>query len=680
MKLFTKVLLMAFLPALLFAQDISKTAVNPSASDLFINIEDIEPAQKMIKSDGLNAFISSEIFTSFTALGNGAGNTTPFYYEPNSGMLAVVSYNAINYGEFVADSLFLHYSMDDGATWTKEAIFDMEDVITGSPSISINNPDGSNNLSDMYWLVMASYAEYDDQIQRSEDKGAYLIINNPKADKIEELPYESPDESTSAPNQLWTNTQTAAYFDEEDSTSYHFNYGYLTPSDEIYQYGYYGLLALTIPETGDLDIPVSKSPSAWSIENFLPGPRVSSTYNSAINMDYDQNGNLYSFVTNYLPGDSPETTMRKLMFSKSTDHGQTWSSFSENQLPTTILNNYLSSQGGLSDRNPFQSSFSSQDIAVWGEDQFSIITRFAVYEDTDDQIDIYQLVEIRYDEGNWSINRIRNTEIPYYPEIFGINDNGTVRDSIRLIPRFRGIESQMSLTEDGQYLLAKWIESNEDYPHSFPGFRLLGNNLDLDDFTFYSTDVMMAYKHIHADSVWHVNNVTDDEQFDKNSWIPSRIPSIREVPLMTSRTMPIPSERLRSGYPSFLQNLVWAIFPLNAEGESAGGNQQFYYQMVNAENPNSVTEQPKYDLNVHEVYPNPASDHAELTFNLDVPSNVRIDIFNQLGSKVANVMDQAVNAGIHGKTINTSNLAPGIYLVNFTINGQTLTKKLNVVR
>lgn len=80
------------------------------------------------------------------------------------------------------------------------------------------------------------------------------------------------------------------------------------------------------------------------------------------------------------------------------------------------------------------------------------------------------------------------------------------------------------------------------------------------------------------------------------------------------------------------------------------------------------------------VYPNPATENGTVVFgfNLKSSSTVAINIFNIAGQQVKSVMNETFTAGEHAKQFDLAGLKPGIYMVNMTVNGSSITKKLTI--
>lgn len=80
------------------------------------------------------------------------------------------------------------------------------------------------------------------------------------------------------------------------------------------------------------------------------------------------------------------------------------------------------------------------------------------------------------------------------------------------------------------------------------------------------------------------------------------------------------------------------------------------------------------------IYPNPATVNSEavMGFSLKSAANVDITIFNIAGVKVKTVINKAYTAGEYEESFNLNGMKAGIYFVNMTVNGNSITKKLTI--
>ena len=79
------------------------------------------------------------------------------------------------------------------------------------------------------------------------------------------------------------------------------------------------------------------------------------------------------------------------------------------------------------------------------------------------------------------------------------------------------------------------------------------------------------------------------------------------------------------------------------------------------------------------AYPNPTSGATQLLYTLLQPAVVSLTVFDNLGRRVAQVIDnQSRPAGQFTAVLNAAALAPGLYTCRLTVDGVALTRILNV--
>ncbi len=79
------------------------------------------------------------------------------------------------------------------------------------------------------------------------------------------------------------------------------------------------------------------------------------------------------------------------------------------------------------------------------------------------------------------------------------------------------------------------------------------------------------------------------------------------------------------------------------------------------------------------LYPNPTEGAATVSFNLNGPSLVQLDVLNLLGQPVANVHNGMAGAGGHSHVIGEG-LSAGLYLVRLSVDGNVSTQRLVIGR
>lgn len=147
-----------------------------------------------------------------------------------------------------------------------------------------------------------------------------------------------------------------------------------------------------------------------------------------------------------------------------------------------------------------------------------------------------------------------------------------------------------------------------------------------------------------------------------------------ELPSSTSIPNPV-----SSGAP--LINPVDVALPLNALTAYVPDATQkrvyvFKYGTTSVDQEDDV---PRY-FRLDQNYPNPFNPSTTISFTLMRSSPVKLVVTNVLGEEVATVVDGEVEAGKHVKTFDAGNLASGVYVYRLTANGQSISKKMMVVR
>ncbi|MDB5236176.1 MAG: Por secretion system C-terminal sorting protein/choice-of-anchor [Hymenobacter sp.] len=93
----------------------------------------------------------------------------------------------------------------------------------------------------------------------------------------------------------------------------------------------------------------------------------------------------------------------------------------------------------------------------------------------------------------------------------------------------------------------------------------------------------------------------------------------------------------------------------------------------------STATTPSTTTNELAAYPNPASDQTTVSFRTALNGQAKVVIYNELGQAVASLFDGAVNGGQrYSLTLNSQNLASGLYVCRFVLNGKTEMLRLTI--
>jgi hypothetical protein len=81
------------------------------------------------------------------------------------------------------------------------------------------------------------------------------------------------------------------------------------------------------------------------------------------------------------------------------------------------------------------------------------------------------------------------------------------------------------------------------------------------------------------------------------------------------------------------------------------------------------------------VYPNPAKDFINISIKNEIPSSLKIEIYDSMGNKLKKVIDSPYFSGESYKnTIDISDLSSGVYHIRIAIGDRIISQKLNVIR
>ncbi len=79
-------------------------------------------------------------------------------------------------------------------------------------------------------------------------------------------------------------------------------------------------------------------------------------------------------------------------------------------------------------------------------------------------------------------------------------------------------------------------------------------------------------------------------------------------------------------------------------------------------------------------YPNPFNATTTIRYYLPVMADVRVNVFNIMGQKVATLVDSHQDAGYHSVSWNGTSMASGMYLYQLQAGGKTLTQKMLLLK
>ena len=93
----------------------------------------------------------------------------------------------------------------------------------------------------------------------------------------------------------------------------------------------------------------------------------------------------------------------------------------------------------------------------------------------------------------------------------------------------------------------------------------------------------------------------------------------------------------------------------------------------------NLTERPK-EFKLEQNYPNPFNPTTTIQFAVPSVSDVKLEVFNILGQKVATLVNRRMEAGVHTVNFNATNLSSGVYFYRLQSGSFVQTKKMMLVK
>lgn len=87
-----------------------------------------------------------------------------------------------------------------------------------------------------------------------------------------------------------------------------------------------------------------------------------------------------------------------------------------------------------------------------------------------------------------------------------------------------------------------------------------------------------------------------------------------------------------------------------------------------------------HSLSLYQNYPNPFNPTTTIDFELPESADVRLEVFNITGQRVAVLLSENRSAGTHSVSFDASSLSSGVYLYRLMAGAQTLTRMMTLVK
>ena len=86
------------------------------------------------------------------------------------------------------------------------------------------------------------------------------------------------------------------------------------------------------------------------------------------------------------------------------------------------------------------------------------------------------------------------------------------------------------------------------------------------------------------------------------------------------------------------------------------------------------------EFSLNQNYPNPFNPTTKIEFSLPDAGTIRLDVFNSIGEKVSELINEQLDGGYHNIIFNAENLNSGIYFYRIEFNDIVMFKKMVLLK
>ncbi|MER3329979.1 MAG: T9SS type A sorting domain-containing protein, partial [Candidatus Kapaibacterium sp.] len=582
--------------------------------------------------------------------------SNPIAWDPSTNAVGIaINERQFLPGAFYGSKLYMLRTTDAGQSWDSVHVYRNPDIGPFYPSLAFLNADKSSNIEDLSYVMYAPQTtEKTNGTWANGSGGTFSIYDKSIGENPEPIDQDAPTTGFPPDNQHWGNL----LLNSNDVTNSIYGYGTLDPVTENDQFGYYGYWGFNF-ETQAI---TSNIPKEWWANQFRdPGSKTSS-WNGQMVVTNDDQGTLFAGVNNrHFENAEP----RLLGISKSTDGGDNWSKFE--LMPELTLNSILNNHPGYTTvgiTNPY----SGNAMFSRGTDKVSFLAEVIIT--GTDLPALAFITELKYDNGLFSLTEIAELETtgPFVTLEHSSTRDDTTQWAIRYQASTYGNNLQVAKTADGDKLVLMYIDAVKDsgFPLESPVQVYLDVRDPLTNDIVEQQDVLDSILQYDIFSVvYDMNtgewgdpvNITNDRNVETLFNIPSVIPDVENVPILTYETTETSFRLNKFNFPNAIKEMLidWGTvlkYTHNLDATSSQGPL------------NSVKESLDFKVELGNAYPNPAvnTDNVEISFSVEKLSTVSLSLYDNLGNKVSTILNESlIQADNKTLNANISNLNSGTY-------------------
>lgn len=130
-----------------------------------------------------------------------------------------------------------------------------------------------------------------------------------------------------------------------------------------------------------------------------------------------------------------------------------------------------------------------------------------------------------------------------------------------------------------------------------------------------------------------------------------------------------------------VQETVDGGFVITGYTSEQEGNSDLWLMKIFRSTPVSVKGQViPTSFELHQNHPNPFNSKTIISYNIPRDGQVRLSLFNVLGEKIKNLIDNYIQAGSYECELDMSSFTSGLYFISLKFEQSVLTIKLNLIK
>ncbi len=650
---------------------------------------------------------------------------TPIAYEPHSGALFTIScrrQGTEQAGE-TRQIISISHSTDLGTTWASDTISDTVQTGDKLPYLLYPSISATNSKSNAFNDVQIAYRLVNGKLNTST--GFINFTNSTWGFTTPEKIKNADKKSRTTTVEQWypwlgsdlTNSFNGgihAHAGVINDNAYAFFYGHTYPAEGTTTITHDAIVALNITDaaTGEADEIIGNGVgrNINELEKYYGGESTNGSYKSTYGLDYDNAGNVYMFNTNLdvTSFQAPDNSMKyrrypRVYKAKVDELGNTDAFQMIDELDSNVIKDFLDGLGAVVDKGySFQEYYKNFSFVVTGTDEYSFIAvlwYMSKNEQNEDEGRL-TLAEFAKADGEWKGREIQKLNFLSFsddtspnkyvrtPFVCSIDSTLKSNGAYKVKVENSAHELELARTADGQYLVAKFINTDTNHMITLPesmDFRFIYDDIDENGITTHDTctstdtkfpynQVLISYRAIDGNTWSTPMSVVDNDQIcPHGTTMPKILPSIDKVPVFFGLGQDLSESQNPSPRTQYINSLPTTI------STACGDRWQSGYLVLGGTN--SIKEgAPSNVFMLSNAYPNPANNTVRFDFSLSTPAYTTLTITNALGQPVAEIVNSYLDAREHYVDQNIESLPVGVYYYTLRSGSKVETRMFNVVR